>query len=123
MLIVAAILTVAVGLMHSVLGGRYLIAPILKMDGLPVILGSRSRTRLTLKAGWHAASLTWWGLAGVLVHMQVMPGGTDAAFLTMVSAVFGLAGLAALILSRGTHLSWVFFLPVALITGYSAALS
>ena len=66
MLFIAAILTILVGLMHSVLGGRYLISPILRLEGHPSILGSRENARVTLWAAWHATSLTWWGLAAVL---------------------------------------------------------
>ena len=35
------------------------------MQGLPVILGSVARSRLTLEAGWHASALTWWGISAV----------------------------------------------------------
>jgi hypothetical protein len=58
MLLIAALLTILVGAMHSVLGGKRLIAPILRMEGLPIILGSLKNTRLTLLVGWHIASLT-----------------------------------------------------------------
>ena len=97
MLIVAALLTVAVGLMHSVVGGRRLIEPIAAMDGLPVILGSVERTKLTLRVGWHALSLTWWGMAVALVLMQAVPETKSALFLWMTAGVFGLCGISALL--------------------------
>ena len=116
MLFVAALLTVAVGLMHSVLGGRRLIEPIAGMDGLPVILGSVERTKLTLRGGWHMLSVTWWGMAVALAYMQAVPETKSALFLWMVAGVFGFCGAGALLLSRGAHLSWLFFLPVSAIT-------
>ncbi len=67
MLILAAVLLIGVGLLHSVKGGKHLIAPILRMQGLPIILGSRRNTELTLWAGWHIASLFWWGNAAALL--------------------------------------------------------
>ena len=66
-LILAAVMFVALGLIHPPCGGRYLIDPILALDNLPVILGSRRNTRRTLWAGWHIASLFWWANAAALV--------------------------------------------------------
>jgi hypothetical protein len=123
MLIIAALLTFAVGLMHTWIGGKRLIRPILGMQGLPVILGSVERSKLTLATGWHASSLTWWGISAVLACMHFSPENAAAAFLWMVTAVFSVIGLAALVLSRGAHLSWIFFLPIAAITGYAACMS
>lgn len=120
MLLIAAILTIAVSLMHSVLGERRLIGPLLRREDLPVILGSLKNTRLTLRIAWHITSLMWWGIAAVLAYMHVAPETASVAFLWMVSAVFGVSGAAALVASRGKHRSWVFFLPIAVLTGYAA---
>ncbi len=120
MLLIAALMTVLVSAMHSVLGGKRLIAPILRMEGLPIILGSLNNTRLTLLVGWHITTLTWLGLAAMLVYLHVTPDHAGRAFLWMVAAIFMIGGVAALILTRGAHLSWVLFLPIAAITGYAA---
>jgi len=113
MLIVAAVLLVLVGAMHSVLGGRRLIAPLLAQENFPVILGSAERGRLTLWVGWHMLSLTWLVLAGVLVAMHLQPSYRSPAFLIACAVLFGVCGITALSLSRGRHLSWVFFLPIS----------
>jgi len=123
MLLIAALLTILVSAMHSVLGGRRLIAPILRMEGLPAILGSLNNTRLTLLVGWHIASLTWLGLAAMLVYLHFTPDHAAQAFLWMVAAIFAISGVAALVLTRGAHLSWVLFLPIAAITGHAALTS
>ncbi|NOX93602.1 MAG: hypothetical protein GXP04_00470 [Alphaproteobacteria bacterium] len=120
MLLIAAILTIVVSLMHSILGGRRLIAPILRMDNLPIILGSVTNTKLTLRIGWHMTSLLWWGIAAILAIMHYRPESVAQAFLWMVCVVFGISGAAALILSRGAHKSWLLFFPVAAIAGYMA---
>ncbi len=120
MLLVAAILTVAVGLMHSIVGGKRLIEPILQLKGLPVILGSEANTRQTLRFGWHFLTLTWWGVAGVFAYLHFTRTNADVAFLLMVAILFALSGFAALVVSRGKHLSWIFFLPTAAIAGYAA---
>ncbi len=120
MLLVAAILTIVVSLMHSILGGRRLIAPILRMDGLPVILGSVANTKLTLRIGWHMTSLLWWGIAAMLLYLHYSPESARLGFLWMVCVVFAISGASALIFSRGAHKSWVLFFPISVITGYMA---
>jgi len=122
MLVVAAILTIAVSLMHSVLGERHLVAPLLRMRGLPVILGSVEHTRRTIRAAWHLTTLLWWGLAVVLIYLQFGGERLAPVFLWMVAAVFLISGAFALVLSRGAHRSWVFFFPVAAIAAYAAYL-
>jgi hypothetical protein len=116
MLILAAVLLVAVGVMHSVLGGKRLIAPILNRPDLPVILGTIENTRITLWAGWHILTLFWWGQAIVLVVIAVAPEHVVQAFLLSLSGCCALAGGLALVWSRAKHRSWILFLPLALIT-------
>ncbi len=120
MLLIAAILTIAVGLMHSILGGRRLIKPILEMEGLPVILGDIRNTRLTLFAGWHMLTLTWWSIAATMIYLHYFSAGMETAFLAIVAGMFAISGMTALIASRGRHLSWVFFLPTSAISAYCA---
>ncbi len=116
MLILAAALLFAVGLMHSVIGGKRLINPILRRTDLPIILGSVENTRLTLWVGWHLLSLFWWGQAVVLIVVEVAPNLAVSAMLLTLSACSALAGALALILSRGKHKSWMMFLPLAILT-------
>jgi hypothetical protein len=115
MLIVAALLLFAVGLMHSVLGGRRLINPILRRADLPVILGSLANTRVTLLVGWHLLTLFWWLLAAVLVALALTPQWAAQVLLFGLAFSTGLTGVLALILSKGRHRSWVFFLPISVI--------
>lgn len=121
MLLIAALLIVLVGLMHSLIGGKRLIGPIVRMKDLPVILGDVRLSRLTLRAGWHALSIVYWGMALLLAYMHAAPADLNRPFLVMAALVFGVTGLAALILSRGRHLSWVLFLPAAALCAASAA--
>ena len=48
MITAAAVCLFLVGLMHSYLGGRNLIAPLMKNTNFPVVLGSQRNGRLTL---------------------------------------------------------------------------
>lgn len=121
MLFLAAALLIAVTAMHSIIGEVRLIRPLLRLKGLPVILGSRENTQATIRVAWHITSLFWVGLAILLVRLQLSTVDLAAWFLWTATAAFALSGAAAVILSRGRHLSWVFFIPIALLCGVFAS--
>lgn len=120
MIITSAILLVLVGLMHSVLGQRNLIAPLLAREDFPVVLGSQRNGRLTLWFGWHALTFFWWAQAIVLWRMAGDTGLAGQTTLFAWSFACVAIGLTALIVSKGKHLSWVFFLPIAALLGAAA---
>ena len=113
--VAAAILLIMVGLMHSVLGHKKLISPLLQRDNLPIILGSLENTRLTILVGWHITTLFWWMIAGVLLFSASRPETAYEALVLGLGVVCAISGLAALILSKAKHRSWVFFLPIAVL--------
>lgn len=120
MLLLAAFLTLGVSLMHSVLGDRHLIQPILRMEGLPVIHGSVTNTRRTLWLAWHVTSLTWLGIAAMLAYLNFARGSTATVFLWIVAVMFAISGTVAPVASRGAHRSWMFFFPIAAISAFEA---
>jgi hypothetical protein len=120
MLILAAALLFLVGLMHSVLGGRRLITPLLERPDLPIILNSIANTRLTLWVGWHLLTLFFWGNAVLLIVIAIDPARAVTAALMVISSCTGLAGSLAVTLTRGKHKSWIMFIPVSVLTGLSA---
>ncbi|WP_169544404.1 hypothetical protein [Sneathiella aquimaris] len=120
MLVLAAVLLFSVGLMHSLLGGRRLISPILARSDLPIILGSVRNTRLTLWVGWHILTLFWWGQAIVLIVIEVAPAYVAMATLLTLAFSSFVAGVLAIILSQAKHRSWIMFLPLAFIAFYAA---
>lgn len=113
MLEAAAILLFLVGLMHSVLGEKNLIRPLLAREDFPVILGSVRNAKLTLWFGWHALTLFWWAQAIVLIVMARHPGAAVETTLLTWALACGIMGMLALVVSKGRHLSWIFFLPLA----------
>jgi len=120
MLEVSAILLVLVGAMHSFLGGARLIRPLLANEDFPSVLGSQRNGRLTLWFGWHALSFFWWAQAIVLWRMAVDITEVGQTTLIAWSASCAAIGLTALVMSKGKHLSWVFFLPIAALLGSAA---
>ncbi|MGC1502729.1 MAG: hypothetical protein WA782_01150 [Sulfitobacter sp.] len=120
MLITSAFLLIVVGLMHSLLGGKRLIAPLLRRADVPVFLGSIENTRLTLWVGWHLLTLMFFGQAALLLVITLSPEDATTAALITVSFTTGLAGMLALVLTGGKHCSWLMFLPISVLTGVAA---
>lgn len=115
MITAAAVCLFLVGLMHSYLGGRKLIAPLMERKDFPIILGSQRNGRLTLYFGWHALTLFWWAQAIVLVAITVRPSLVIPMTLLSLAVACAIMGALALIASRGRHLSWIFFLPISVL--------
>ena len=113
-LVSAALLAIAVGAVHSILGERYIIRPILRRADLPQLFGDDSFTRQTIRFAWHLTTVAWFGLAAILIvlsgpfiSIRVGDGVVFAIALTfLVTTIVALAG------SRGRHLSWVVFAAI-----------
>lgn len=109
LLYIAAFLTFAIGVLHSVLGERYILIRLFRRDDLPKLFGDSEFTVLTLRFAWHITSIAWWGFAVILVLLA------EHSFsyqnLSMVlAATFLATGVIALVASRGRHYSWPVFL-------------
>ena len=112
-LLIAAGLTMVLAAAHSYLGERYILIRLFRRDNLPKLLGGVEFTKQTLRFAWHITSFAWLGLATLLLLMSSSPGGTHRVQARVIAAVFGLSGVAALLGSRGRHLSWVVFFAIA----------
>ena len=69
MLIAAASLAFLIGLAHSYLGERYILIRLFRRE-LPRLFGSDDFTKQTLRFVWHLTTVSWWGLAAILVALQ-----------------------------------------------------
>ena len=112
-LLIAAVLLLLLGLVHSVLGERYILVRLFRRDNLPRLFGSDVFTKRTLRFAWHLTTVVWLGVAVLLVRMaggQTLGapeiGGT-------VASTAGVSALVALVGSRGRHPAWIVFLVVA----------
>ena len=119
MLMLAATLTVAIGLVHSVLGERYILTRLFRRD-LPKLFGSDDFTRKTLRFAWHITTLAWFGIAAVLILVHT-GGATNTSIVLAIAATFALTGLVALVASRGRHLSWIVFGAIAALCYFAVA--
>jgi hypothetical protein len=111
-LVLAALLIVALGLVHSVLGERYILMRLFRRSDLPRLFGSDLFTRRTLRFAWHLTTVVWWGIALVLCYaarpqrVSVADTGAILAGTAVASAAVSLVG------SRGRHPAWVVFLAI-----------
>jgi hypothetical protein len=117
-LFAAAGLAIALGLVHSYLGERYILIRLFRRSDLPQIFGSDTFTRRTLRFAWHLTTVAWFGVAALLLIAAGEGGPTVAlarigevvAATCVASAVVTFAG------SRGRHLAWIVFLVIAVLS-------
>jgi hypothetical protein len=114
LLLLAAALTVAIGVAHSWIGERRLIGPLLAPDRVSGLLAKSDFARQTLRFAWHITSVAWWGMAAILVALALWPiDRTGHWTLIAIATTFLISGVTTLVVSRGRHLAWPVFLAVA----------
>jgi hypothetical protein len=115
MLYLAAALIIATGIIHSTLGERLIIIPVLKLENLPVIFGSTAFVKGTLRFVWHLISIAWWTFAYFLI-LAANNSINQTVVLNTICVVAFISSIFPLVLTRGKHYSWVvLFLVFALI--------
>ncbi len=115
LLLTAAALTVAIGIVHSWLGERYILTRLLRRTDLPKLFGDDSFTRQTLRFAWHLTTVAWFGFAALLLVLSGLLTGVRVSdgLIFAVAQTFIVSAILALILTRGRHLSWVVFTLIA----------
>ena len=115
MLIIASLLLVLCGLVHSILGERYILIRLFKRDNLPHIFGSDQFTKGTLRFAWHITTLAWFGFAALLILLP-----ESKILLVTISIIFALSGVFSAYYTKGKHLSWLAFWVISVLTLASA---
>ena len=111
MLIIASLLLVLCGFVHSILGERYILIRLFKRGNLPHIFGSDQFTKGTLRFAWHITSLAWFGFAALLLLLP-----DSKILLVTVSIIFALSGVLSAYYTKGKHLSWLVFWVISALT-------
>jgi hypothetical protein len=115
LLIIATMLLVLCGLVHSILGEKYILIRLFKRDNLPHLFGSDQFTKGTLRFAWHVTTLAWFGFAALLIQLP-----ESVPVLLTVSIVFALSGVFSAYYTKGKHLSWLVFFVISGLTLASA---
>ena len=112
-LLIAAGLTTLIAAAHSYLGERYILIRLFRRPDLPKLFGGVEFTKQTLRFAWHITSIAWLGLAALMALLASSPGAGERTHARLIAAIFGLSGVAALLGSKGRHLSWIVFFAIA----------
>lgn len=119
-LLIAGILLLLTGLVHSVLG-EVLIFGHLRTKGPLPTRGApplRERHIRIIWATWHVATVLGWAFAGILLKLATAPAGSSprAFVLTSVAVAYAVGGMLVLVGTKGRHPGWVALLAVAALT-------
>jgi len=121
LLYLSALAFVVLGVAHSYLGERFVLAPIFRLSGLPKLFGSARYMQQILRLAWHVTSLAWLGLASIVVMLAYPP--LSARAVAVAVGITALASfLSVLVFTRGKHVAaWVLFLIISVVTLYHGA--
>lgn len=120
MIEVASILCFVVGMIHSILGERYILIRLFRRDNIPRLFGSDYFTKGTLRFVWHITTFAWWGFGYLLWLISTSQDISSQTVLYVISAVSLFSGIFSFGFTKGKHLSWLVFLGIAGITYYAA---
>jgi hypothetical protein len=112
-LIISALILTGLVLVHSILGEKFIIQPVLKLQ-LPQLLGDELLTRMTIRMAWHITTLIGLGLAIILVACTWLPRTFETSIIIkIISGISFLSFIYSALAVRGRHLSWLAFLFIA----------
>ncbi len=114
MLTLAIFFLIAIGVIHSYLGEKYILIRLFRRDNLPHLFGSDDFTKRTLRFAWHITTIAWWGFAVILFTLLEPIANLSNTVLSITGTVFLFSGLIALVGSKGKHLSWIAFFTIAI---------
>lgn len=120
MLIIASTLCFLIGIIHSYLGERYILVPLLRGDRVPHLFGGSYFTKRTLRFAWHLTTLAWWGFGYLLLHFSVNNESNDQTILYTICTVFFVSGVLSFGFTKGKHLSWLVFWSISALVYYVA---
>ncbi len=103
-LLFAGMISILAGLIHSWLGERQLLGPVLAS------MAEGSTGRRVLRYAWHLTSLAWAAVGAVLVALALSP--PDLLFffvLLIVTVLLWLNGLASFLAGGVRHIGWPVF--------------
>ena len=120
LLSIAAAVMVATMLVHSILGQRRLIRPLL--DEHAGVM-QRPLARFIVPFAWHLMSLLGFIIAAVFLAWAWAPEYARTIGLAATGTIFTIAGLFDAIGSRGEHVGWPFLTAIGLLSFGTLAIS
>ena len=116
----AALLAFGIGVVHSVLGERYILTRLFRGGGVPKLFGGTEFTARTLRLAWHITTVAWCGFAALLVYLaQGEASPTSVA--KVIGFTFIVTAIVTFVVSRARHLAWPVFAIIGGIALYVSA--
>jgi hypothetical protein len=120
-LLIGGLLSVLIGLAHSVLGEKLVLRPLFDGGEVPKLLGRVAFMKQTLRFTWHLTTVL---LASIGVIVMVLSSASPTPLSVWIMQVFaitfGVCSLLSLIGARGKHFSWWVFLLIAVLLWFGA---
>jgi apolipoprotein N-acyltransferase len=112
-LVACAALLVLTAIIHSALGERFLLTPLLRQTN--GILAS-GLARFILRFAWHLTSLSWLVLAVTLLALQFQAAQAFSTALIATGIAFTAAGVFDAFGSRGRHIGWPLLTAIGILS-------
>jgi len=116
----AGILTVLLGIIHSILGEKLIFQRLSQADPIPspwnkTLSGQRMRS---IRSSWHLVSFFGWGIAAILLRMSFpATAGEYVIFAKNTFVVtFFITAIYWFIGTRGKHPAWIILLLIGVLT-------
>ena len=119
MLVIATLLLIFIGFVHSYLGERFILIRLFKRE-LPELFGSDLFTKQVLRFAWHLTTVAWFGFAAILLSLYFEPLVLPKMLLLITALVFSVSGAMSFGFTKGKHYSYIVFWSVSIICFYSA---
>jgi hypothetical protein len=116
-LAIAALLSATLAVGHSWLGERLILQPILGLDDLPKLSGSRHGMRKIVRFAWHITSVYFVAVAAILFYFSRTA--ADPTVIKIVSITNIISAVITIVVSRGRHYAWVVFLAIGILSWLS----
>jgi len=114
LLLIGGLLSVAIGIAHSVLGEKLVLGPLFRRGDLPKLLGSETFSRRTLRFAWHLTTVLLLAIGTIIMALSKAPLDPRSIWIVRGFAItFGMCSLVSLIGARARHFSWWVFLIIA----------
>ena len=114
-LAISGALLIVIGIVHSWLGERQIIGPILAFpyESGPIVESRRIKS--VLRGAWHFTSITWIGHGIILIALAFAAPSVGVATVAWLSAaLYGAIGVYLLISFKGRHVAAPLFIAVAI---------
>jgi hypothetical protein len=116
-LLIAGLLSATLAFSHSWLGERMILQPILGMQDLPTLRGSRRGMQKIVRFAWHLTSVYFFAVGAILFYFSRVA--ADATIIKIIVVTNCLSAIITFSVSRGRHYAWIVFLAIGILSWLS----